>query len=245
MWSDIRDVYRAAGAFALACPLLFLIPPLCEMLQHVVEYRIGMYDSLAAFKAVANDNSRMGFGILKVVATLLPGYWFTRFMGNGHDVRAAHDFRAFGWWGLVMLVSLLLTATGLFLGDILAPLHLGKQAATFVGAGYNIATAVLGIYLTAWGVAWALGNRAIGPRGSIRIMAGSFWRTIGYVIAGALPLMIVHYALGYGALGRPPALLWPMLTLDALVVGLLALTLAGASFVAARHAAAKKQVSLA
>ena len=245
MWPDIRDFYRAAWAFSFACPLLFLVPPLCEMLQHVIEYRIGMYESLAAFKAVANDDSRMSFGVAKVIATLLPGYWFTRFMSNGNDARTAQDFRAFGWWALVMLFSLALTVAGLFLGDILAPLGMGKQPVMIVVATYNIVTGVLGIYLTAWGVAWALGNRAIGPFGSIRIMAGAFWRTIGYVIAGALPLMIVHYALGYGALGRPAALLWPMLAIDAILVGYLALMLAGASYVAARHAAARKGVSLA
>ena len=36
-----------------------------------------------------------------------------------------------------------------------------------------------------------------------------------------LPLMVMHYILGYAAIGKPMAVLVPMLALDALVAGFL------------------------
>jgi hypothetical protein len=99
---------------------------------------------------------------------------------------------------------------------------------------------VVGIYLTAWYTAWPLGNVACGPLTSIRVMSGSFWRTIGYMVACIVPLMIVHYALGLGAIGRPAWLMWPMLVLDAIVVAFLALMMAGSGLIASRWAARRK-----
>ena len=75
-------------------------------------------------------------------------------------------------------------------------------------------------------------------------MAGSFWRTVGYVLAGAVPLMLVHYALGYGAIGRSDVIVWLMMTVDALVVGFLALTMAGSGYLAAQTAAERSRVAL-
>jgi DMSO/TMAO reductase YedYZ heme-binding membrane subunit len=75
-------------------------------------------------------------------------------------------------------------------------------------------------------------------------MNGSFWRTIGYLVACILPLMIVHYILGLGAIGRPAWLMWPMLVLDAIVVAFLALMMAGSGLIAARWAAQRKNYPL-
>lgn len=63
-------------------------------------------------------------------------------------------------------------------------------------------------------------------------------------MACALPGTIVHYALGYGAMGRPPGVAWAMLVLDALFVGYLALLISGANYVVAARVAAAKGVSL-
>ena len=59
-----------------------------------------------------------------------------------------------------------------------------------------------------------------------------------------LPLMVVHYALGLGAIGRPAALVWPMLALDALEVSFLGAAMIACQFVIARRAAARAGVPL-
>ena len=59
-----------------------------------------------------------------------------------------------------------------------------------------------------------------------------------------LQIAPVYYALNYGAMGRPAVLVWPMLTIDAVVVGFLALTITGSLAIAAMRAATSKGVAL-
>lgn len=245
MGQDIKDIYRQALAFAAALPLLFLVPVLAEAAQHIVEVRIGMYDGKAGAIAAANDMARMGWGFLKTLALLLPGYWFVRYMGFGGDARRAR--------AVEMPAALLFLVIFAVQGSIqaLTLFGPGMQALGLEGSTGGVALGamvllqiVVSVYLSAWLIAWPLGNTSIGPVRSFGIMAGRFWRSVGYLLAGVIPLMVLHYALGLGAIGRPTALVWAMLTLDTVVVGFLALTMMGSIFVAARHAAERKGVAL-
>lgn len=247
MWQDIKSLYETAWRSAWLLPLLFLIPCIVEMAQHVVELRAGMYDSLAGAKAAANDPTRMTYGFAKVMALALPTYWFVRLMAFSDPERAARlELPAIGLWLIVFVLSLAQQGYILFgapVGDVLG---LSGHAARFAGPTLSAIWAIISIYLTAWIVAWPLGNRAIGPIRSVGVMAGSFWRTVGYLLAGILPLMALHYALGYLAIALTPTWLdWPVLVFDALVVGLLACTMAGSGYIAARSAAARKNIDLA
>lgn len=245
MWQDIKDIHRQALAFSVALPLLFLVPVLAEAAQHVVEIGIGMYDGRAGAIAAADDMSRMGWGFLKTLALALPGYWFTRYMAFAGDARRARALEAPAarLFLVIFAVQAGIQALALF-GPGMEALGLAGTAGGVALGVLVLLQVVIGVYLSAWLVAWPIGNAAIGPVRSFGIMAGSFWRAVGYLLAGVVPLMILHYALGLGAIGRPRPLVWAMLTLDAVVVGFLALTMTGAIFVAARHAAARKGVAL-
>ena len=246
MWQDIRSVYKTAWRSAWLLPLLFLLAPVVEMAQHVVEIRSGMYDSLATAKAVGDDPLRMAFGFAKVIALVLPGYWFVRLMAFGDPARAARlEQPALGLWLVLFALGVVQQGYALFgppVGDLMG---FSGQAAIYAGPVLATLWVIIGIYLTAWMIAWPLGNRAIGPVRSARIMAGSFWQTLGYLVACILPLMALHYALSYLAIALTPAWLdWPVLVIDALVVGLLACTMAGSGYIAARSAAARRNVDL-
>ncbi|WP_447953364.1 hypothetical protein [Sphingopyxis chilensis] len=242
MQTDIATIYRSAWAFALACPLLFIIPVMIELAQHVVEWRAGMYDGIAGAKAAEGDMLRLQFGFAKTLALLLPGYWFTRYILFDFDARRAAriEWPAIGLWLILFALNGLQQWWALFGPSLTGLMGLSGPAAQWTGYALVLLGSIAGIYFTAWTVAWALGNAAIGPIRSIRIMAGSFWRTVLLILAGVLPLMIVHYALSFGAIVAPTIIDGPLLLLDALVVGLLALTMAGSNAVAARHAAAVK-----
>lgn len=246
MWPSIKQMYGGAVRFARTAPLLFLVPVLVEFAQHVAEVQSGLYVSRDVARAVANDPTRMAFGFAKTLALLLPGYWFVRFLAFGGDMRRtlALDTRAIGLFAIQLVLAGTVQYMMLFGPSVGALFGLDDRAASFVTTGLAIAQSVLGIYLTAWFVAWPLGNASLGPLRSCAVMAGSFWRAVGYLLAGVIPLMALHYALGLGAIGRPPALVWTMLALDAVAVGFLALTMNAAKYVAGRDAAARKQVSL-
>ena len=79
-WTALKATYGGSLAFLIACPRLASIPVVFELLQHAVEVHIGMYDSIAAAKAVEHHPLRMAFGMLKIVALTVPLYWGTRFL---------------------------------------------------------------------------------------------------------------------------------------------------------------------
>lgn len=246
--SDIRSIYNWAWAFPSACPILFFVPVLVEFAQHVVEIQGGMYSSPAGAAAFADDPLRMRLGFAKVVALLLPGYWLTRFVLFGNDAAAARrvEWPAAGLWSVIFLLGAGQAYWGLFGSSWSQLLSVTDEAtAGAMNASVSLIGSVLGIYLMAWGVAWAVGNASIGPLQSIRIMQGSFWRTVVLVIAGALPLMALHYALGYAAIHfGASAFDWALMILDSIVTGFLAMTVTGGSVAAVRYAAEKSEASL-
>lgn len=245
MRDDIRRLYADAGAFALALPVLFSIPVVIEFAQHVVEIRLGLYRT-GLGGAAAADQRRLVLGFAKTLALLLPAYWFVRYMASHRN--AAYAKRIEHPATTLFAVQFLLRALAQWLALFGPPmgilLGLDGRATGYASLIVAIGCSVIGIYFTAWFVAWPLGTVSIGPLRSITVIAGSFWRTVGYVLAGAVPLMLVHYALGYGAIGRSDVIVWLMMTADALVVGFLALTMAGSSYLAAQRAAARSGVAL-
>jgi hypothetical protein len=67
-------------------------------------------------------------------------------------------------------------------------------------------------------------------RRSVRGIWGRLWAVFAILLAGFLPLMIVHYALGFIAMRQPDGLVWPIMVIDALVVALLILALSSTYF---------------
>ncbi len=161
-------------------------------------------------------------------AILLPGYWFTRYILFERDsARAARiEWPAAGLWLILFALHGLQQWWTLFGPSLTGLMGLTGTAAQWTGYTLLLLEVVAGIYFTAWTVAWALGNASIGPLRSARVMTGHFWRTVLLSLAGVLPLMIAHYSLSFGAIFAPAILDWPLLLIDALVVGLLALTMA-------------------
>lgn len=246
LWRDVRDIYGSAWAFALACPLLFLIPVVVEFAQHIVEIRIGLYDSIEGAKAAEHHGSRTIFGFWKTLAISLPTYWLYRYVVSGRDAAYARTLepRAVMLW-LAIFLPVVVGMNGLSLfGPSLPGLFgLEGRAATTLKVASGLLQTAIGICLTAWFVAWSQGNAAIGPRESFRIMRGFFWRTVALVLAGTIPLMVLHYG-SLVAIGQPEALVWAIMAFDSVVVGFLALTMFGANAVAAKRAAEANGVSL-
>lgn len=245
MWEDTKRLYADARAFALALPILFSIPILIEFAQHVVEIDLGLYrHGLGALAAM--DTRRLTLGFAKTLALILPGYWFVRYMAANRDPAYAKAIQrpAATLFGIQFALKALAQWWALFGPPLALLIGVSGRAGDYLTLTVGIITTVVGVYLTAWFVAWPLGNAKIGPLKSIAVMAGSFWRTIAYTLIGAAPLMALHYALGYGAIGQPVPLVWVMMAVDALVVGMLALTTNGAGYLAAQQAAKRNNIRL-
>lgn len=224
-WQGIKYVHRESWAFLLACPLIALIPIAVEFIQHYVEMQAGMYAGSEGAKAAENDTGRMIAGYAKTLAISLIGYSVIRFLAGNRDAAAARTLepKAAQLFAVIFALQAGLSYLGLFVfegmstgGIILAVLGF---IVTPLFARF-IAAAPLGIYIS--------------PQES----AAQMWRQIPWAIAfsiiASLPLMIVHYALGIGAIFVPgEAIKWTMLAVDSLVVGWLAALLAASSWVVA------------
>ena len=245
--NDAKAIYSSAWRFAIACPILFAIPVLVELAQHVIEMRAGMYTGEEGAIAAEGDPLRMQYGFLKVLAIQLPGYWFVRHIVLGHDAKRAGrlEMPAIALWLVIFAILAITGWLGLFGPSLAGLLGISAAATPWFDGGMFVLETGLTIYLIGWAVAWAVGNAAIGPVRSFAIMHGSFWYALGLFVVGFLPLMIPHYGLAILAvLVLPTSLDWVAMAIDSLLVGYLALTMAGATAYAAIHAAERRGVDL-
>ena len=234
-WTALKATYRDSLAFLIACPLLALIPVAVELLQHFAEVHIGMYDSLAMAKAVENHPLRMAFGFAKVLSLVVPGYWVARFLAWRVPALAGRwDGRAAALFAGFLAFHAVSTALQLFVLP---------RTGTALLIGFVVGT-VLSALLVAWAAAAPLGNAAIGPLASIRLMAPRLLWTIAFMLVAMLPLMIPHYALAAAAIVGPKPLLWPVLVLDSLLVGWLAVLMVASGWYAALRATGLAGVAL-
>ena len=238
MWGIIKNGYRSGWAYMLICPLLFLVPVAIEMLQHIVEVQIGMYDSVEAAKAVEHHPARMAFGMLKIAAITLSIYWVTRFAAFNHDPSAPTRKapQATRLFSVYFLFQLIFAGMGLWLSSIDPTLFMIESILSLLISGA----------LLCWGVAATLGNRSIGPIESTHI-AGIHIIWIGlFGLIAILPLMVPHYGLAILALKANPGPigLWVLLAIDSILVGLLTAVMVATSWYLGQWIAARKGISL-
>lgn len=235
-WNAFKASYLGGTGFLIACPLLAAVPVVVELVQHIVEVYIGMYDSLAMAKAVESHPLRMGFGVVKIAALLLTNYWIVRWLARRDPGFAARIERP--------AASLFAAAFAFIMALSLAQLFLLPTDNLWLFAAGFFGGQVVGVLIAAWVAAAALGNPAIGPVASAQIMLPRLVFTFLLFNATALPLMVPHYAFGALALLGPDVLLWPTLIIDSLLIGWLSAVMAASGYVAATRAAARAGVAL-
>ena len=246
MWSEIKEGYRASGRFSVAFPLLFAIPVGIEFIQHVIEVSAGMYVNIEGAKAAESDPLRLGWGMVKTLAIAITLYWMARFMAGFERSRvASFEPVAVRLFLVVLAFNAALTALFFWGGGLLRALGAGEAATMQIGIGFFIANLLLGILLDGWKVGAALGNPALGPLRSVRMIAPHIAWSLAFTLVMMLPLMVVHYGIAGIAIGASPALVWLLMAVDSLLVGYLAAVLAATSFLVARRAAERRGVSLA
>jgi hypothetical protein len=226
-WRAFRMTYVEAWRFMVAAPLIAAAAIGVEGLQHLVEWRHGMYDSWAGMRAAGHDPSRMAAGGLKVLWITVLGYWVIRFVVSGGSYRAtvAYDriaLRKFAGFAAFFLCLLPLT---LFLPNLLQAAGVAPRTAAWAGLWSEVSSLVLGVWVIPWAVGAAAGDERAGPMFALRRAWGSVLWGLALSLATTIPPMAVHYALGYGAVGRAPALATALLAVDAVFVSFLAVAL--------------------
>lgn len=247
MWSDLKAIYVRSGRYALLCPLLFLVPVAVEMVQHIVEIQAGMYVDRAGLLAAESDKLRLAIGHVKVIALFLTGYWAARFLVFGDDPAAARRidrqavrlFVPVMAWGLFWLIFV---QDGPFIARAAG---IGGDPAVPIMVSGLIVSLLFEPLLSAWKIAAAAGNRAIGFVRSIRLVGRTYLRAIILSLLAMLPLMVAHYALAIVAVGSAPTLVWALMAVDSVLVGYLGVVMVAGAYVIARRATGYAGVDLA
>lgn len=210
-----RDAFRLWW-LAPAIPLIAVIP---EFVQHVVEIRIGMFDSREAAQSLANDPTRWAFGYAKLAGYLIAILAAARFWAARAQGLAWYSPWGIAWkvFGLALLLNALVTAV---LAAAEQPLQaaLGKAGSGIVSVGLTLATLPLLVLL----VAGLVGDSKATLASVYRTGWGAALRIVLLSAAVLVPLMWLHGVNHDLAFGAHPALVWALMVFDSLVVGLLA-----------------------
>ena len=239
MQRGIAEIYGRVLPFARAMPLAVAVPFAAELAQHAAEISLGMYAS-GAEMTPEDERVRLGFGAVKVLALFLVLIFALRYWAWDGDARRAARPNPALFKGLAIL--LLVQIGGELL--VLAAASLGGKAVGLDSAQQQAAVSVAAIflwlalatYLLPWFTALLVEDRAMTLPRSIAAIRGHLLPSFGLLLAGYLPLMALHYALGYGAMGQAEPLVWVLMVVDSAVVALLGVTLASTYFTIYRRA---------
>jgi hypothetical protein len=246
MLKEIKQAYVSSWRFALALPAIAAIPIVAEVIQHAVEWHVGMFESLQMAKQVENDPLRMGFGQVKIWALFAMGYWVPRFLGFSGDARRTtrFDATALALFAMVLVFSLMMMVAQTRGGEVLSDIVPAGRPLILVGLAGILAMMVPELFLAPWKAAAALGNVNLHLGASIRMMRGRIAWSFGFTMMMITPIMVLHYALNGFAIGLHPALSVALLAADSLLVGYMAILFPATAFIVADRAARLRGESL-
>ncbi len=197
----IRHQYRLGLALLVTAPVAVALVVIPEFVQHIAEIKLGMFASLAAFKALANDPTRWAFGYVKLAGTLLAFLACARAVWGRLEGGRWYDLRNVAWGRLLVGLALFMA-----IGSIGAPF------AGRVPPGVSLALGTVGTIVSLPFLFLLLGGLFGDSRTPWRPLLRRCWPAVLlllllFVTGSAVPqgLHMLDHRL---ALGRPAALVW-------------------------------------
>ncbi len=243
MFRAVKENYALAWRFAVALPLVFALPAAVEAIQHIIEWRIGMFESAAMASAVENHPARSGWAYIKIGTLVLMGWWVWRFLGFAGDRDRAMRWDGFAAarYSLVLIFSAAITVLEMQVGGLLVGAFESSRHVLLAGVGLMLAAMALELYFAPWKVGAALGRPNASLAASFKAMYGNIAWSFGLTLAMVFPIMILHYALGLLPIILPPAAGAVLLVLDSLAVGYLAILFPTTVYIIAKRATARSE----
>ena len=207
------DSLRAIGAL----PWLFAAIIGWEFAQHVVEVRIGMFESVEAAKAVGMDASRMVFGWIKMLSIYIGAFFVIRhFAGSRGGRTLASLQQAAKRFVPYTAYSLLIFAGVFYARDLVA----GDQVDVFRGT-LGLGQLLIEPLLMAWVVAAATDGRIGNPWASARRTGLLYLLALPLYLLARVPVGLLHNGLNEWAMGTQGLELWSLLAIDSFVLGII------------------------
>jgi hypothetical protein len=215
-FADLIGAYIDGARVVCGLPWLFGAIIAWEFAQHMVEYRIGFFDSREAAKAVSLDGSRMILGWIKMLLVYVGGFFAIRYLVLGRQPATKPAGATMLRYLPYVIYSLLLVAPILYADWLVAP----AQVMTLRGI-FGIGQLLVEPLLMLWIVSAAAEGQVRTPLQSARTTGWFYLWALALFFIGRLPINLLHRFLGTYPIGKPGPLLWPMLALDAVTVGLI------------------------
>lgn len=207
----IRDGFSLYW-LAPVIPLIALVP---EMVQHIAEIRLGMFESKDVFRELAADPRRMVWGYLKIAGLLLSQLAALRFWATRKQGIAWYSPRGIRFQRLI-LACLLLAITAIP-GYILVD-QISASAVALINLAITIITLPLLTYLA--------GSLIGDPVMDLKHAAKHGWlpaiRIATFFAVTFIPLQLLHQANHTFAIGQSDLVVWALMIWDSIVVGAIA-----------------------
>lgn len=218
----VIDTYRLGFKSWLFVPGFIAISAIPEFVQHIVEIRLGMFASRDAARALANSPLRWEFGYAKLAGLVIAMILIGRYWAVGRSWRRAL-LVPLPIVGRALLAIAILAAASYVLSPALVALPMTADVAR------SIVSMIVQTGLFAWIICILFEDRTITlARAFTERFPSAIVMTLLFFVA-MLPGQFVHGLDHRFALGRPAAIVWALMTFDALVVGTLA-ALSGSGF---------------
>lgn len=214
-----------------------------EFAQHVVEVRIGMYESEDAMRAVGNDPARMVMGWIKMILVYIGGFFTIRYLAR---TRQGTQLDPVGT-AMARYLPYMAYMLGMFAALFYARSYVAEEHVDTVRAIIGLSQVFAEPLLMAWVVAAATDGSIKSPLISARSTGLLYFYALALFFVARLPVSLAHQALASAAIGKTGASLWGILALDAVVVGLIvaiipAISVRVAALVQSRNQAAPVKV---
>lgn len=80
----LQIIQKYLGKSLTITPLVFLSVVCAEGVQHIVEWRLGMYESADMFKTYQKEPIRLSFGILKAISVVAACYFVPKTLSKAY-----------------------------------------------------------------------------------------------------------------------------------------------------------------
>ena len=225
----IRDTYRVSFVLFGTAVALWIGAAAVELVQHAVEWELGLFAADASVEAVVESDAHQVAGWTKVAAVTLCSWLVPRYLYQERDwrrvLRPDHALVK----GLAVMAGIggLPAITPVLVSGVVG---MDPDTAALWGLLAGLALTVPLMAVMPWGVGLLAGDAAMTFAGSVRAMRGRwFWATF-LMFGCALPLLIPHAALNLVAIGASPLVAGTLLVLDSVLVGFVALVLGSAGW---------------
>ena len=223
----IHDSYRLGGKTMIVAPAIVALVVVPEFVQHIVEITMGMFDSRATAHVLAQSPLRWDFGYVKLAGFLLAMIFTARLWAMEGSVSRAVRIAPLAL-GLIILSIAVFMFVGF--GIQIAGRAIGPRAEALA----LIVSGVLQLMVIVWVVGQVIEDHTVTLWGSLTSYVPTAGVMAILLFAAFAPSQALHGLDHKLAMEQPRAIVWALMTFDAIVVGLLAALVGSAMFVGYR-----------